>query len=172
MAVLSMDRVPGERWTAIKILLPLLLLSRVCLTEAQEGAGEVLVHHPFDAVKGFFSAVSTPPRSAVAEWVTADFHLLEVGQVWDLARLLEAVQGDYQRKNFFDLIRSVVYDDSAWVSYWNRALIDRGGSQQEVTWLESAVLKRSERRWAIQLLHSTRIPPDEVPADIDWTEHR
>jgi hypothetical protein len=141
-------------------------------SEAYSGESEMPVKTPFDAVKGFFKAMSPPPRSDVSTWVTSDFHLLEVGQVWDMGQLLAAIEGDYRRQNYFHLIRGVVHDDTAWVSYWNRAVIDRAGMTQELTWLESAVLERSAGRWLIQMLHSSRVAPADVPTDIEWTEHR
>ena len=112
--------------------------------------------------------MSQPPRQALKEWVTADFQLLEVGEVWDLKQLVDAVQGEYQRDNFFVLLRSEIQGSTAWVSYWNRSVITRGEKVSERVWLESAVLLLQEDRWRIQMLHSTRLTPEAVPSDLNW----
>ena len=39
-------------------------------------------------------------------------------------------------------------------------------------WLESAILVRDGDFWRLQMLHSTRIDPDNMPADIELTEYR
>jgi len=122
----------------------------------------------FRSVERLFEAMSTPPRLAIEDWITDDFQLLEVGEVWDAGALAAAIQGDYQRENFFVLLRAEAHGTLAWVSYWNRAHITRDEDKTDITWLESAVLKQIDGRWRIQLLHSTRVAPDVVPPDLPW----
>lgn len=60
----------------------------------------------------------------------------------------------------------------AWVSYWNKATFTKGKLVETVVWLESAVLIRDDNEWKIQMLHSTRIRPEDLPKDIVLTEHK
>jgi ketosteroid isomerase-like protein len=48
--------------------------------------------------------------------------------------------------------------DTAWIDYVNIGSLTSGSSTQPLTWLESAVLHKSEGRWKIQFLHSTLVP--------------
>ena len=59
----------------------------------------------------------------------------------------------------------------AWVSYWNKAEIRREDQLRTVVWLESAVMVRENDRWKIQLLHSTRLEPENYPENIQWVQH-
>ena len=58
----------------------------------------------------------------------------------------------------------------AWVSYWNKEEIRREGQLRTVVWLESAVMVRENDRWKIQLLHSTRLEPENYPENIRWVQ--
>lgn len=98
-----------------------------------------------------------------------DFHLLEVGEIWDMDKLVSAVisgEGRPTRQNFFAVITSRVNDDRAWVSYWNRAVFTGpGGEAHNIEWLESAVLIKTGDKWLIEMLHSTRLGPNQPIPD-------
>lgn len=131
-------------------------------------------HIPFDAVKDLFASMSEFDYAAMRSIVTEDFQLLEVGEVWDIETLIEAIapgEVPYERRNYFSLIRAELIDDAAWVSYWNRATFETPDSDSERAWLESAVLVRSDGEWKIQMLHSTRIDAGDLPDDVELREH-
>lgn len=48
--------------------------------------------------------------------------------------------------------------DMAWVTYVNRGSIKDASETKNVSWLESAVLRKEEGNWRIQFFHSTRMP--------------
>ncbi len=121
-------------------------------------------------IENLFAAMPVSSGESLSEWVTPDFQLLEVGEVWDIDQLTDAVRGDYQRDNYFVLLRAEIDQNMAWVSYWNRAVITFEGEQSELVWLESAVLNKAGDRWLIHMLHSTRLAPDAVPAGLDWQQ--
>lgn len=125
---------------------------------------------PFEQIQHFFSAVSKQDGPALRSLVTPDFQLLEVGEIWDLEKLIGEIQGDYTRRNYFALIRQEISGENAWVSYWNRALITATDSQRYVVWLESAVPRNTGSEWRIQLLHSTRLESAQWPVDVEFTE--
>jgi len=120
---------------------------------------------PFSAVQALFAAMSAGDASAMRATSTQDFHLLEVGEVWDMDKLVTAVtssDGVTTRRNFFAVINSRTSGDKAWVSYWNRAVFTRPASEaQRVEWLESAVLVKHGDGWLIEMLHSTRLQADQ-----------
>lgn len=47
---------------------------------------------------------------------------------------------------------------TAWITYVNRGSITDVSGTKDVTWLESAVLRKEKDNWRIQFFHSTRVP--------------
>lgn len=47
---------------------------------------------------------------------------------------------------------------TAWITYVNRGSITDVSGAKDVTWLESAVLRKEKDVWRIQFFHSTRVP--------------
>ncbi len=130
-------------------------------------------HPAFQPVKELFAAMSKHDGDAMRETSTEDFQLLEDGEDWTMRQLVDAVQPKgkpYERKNFFSQIRARQTGDVAWVSYWNKAEIIRESKLRTVVWLESAVMVKEQGRWKVQLLHSTRLEPDQYPQNIEWVQ--
>ncbi|MEO1618944.1 MAG: nuclear transport factor 2 family protein [Planctomycetota bacterium] len=128
-------------------------------------------HPAFMPVKKLFAAMSEHDGEAMRATATDDFQLLEHGEDWTMQKLIDAVQPKgkpYERKNFFQQIRARQKGDVTWVSYWNKAEIRRDGGLRTVVWLESAVVVKENDRWKVQLLHSTRLDPDQHPKEIVW----
>jgi hypothetical protein len=104
--------------------------------------------------------------------VTDDFQLLEAGEDWSLTDLINVVKpSEYKRRNYFSVIKTRVYSDVAWVSYWNKATFNNGKEESTVAWLESAVMVKVAGQWKMQMLHSTRIKAESIPKDILLSEY-
>ena len=146
-----------------------LVLSLVLSTSVQ--SSEAM---PFDAVRNLFAAMSAFDYVSMRSRVTDDFQLLEAGEVWDIGTLIDAIkpgEGSYVRRNFFSPIRTENNDEVVWVSYWNRATFAVQDTMSEQVWLESVVLIKDRGEWKVQLMHSTPVPGDRVPASIEFVEH-
>jgi hypothetical protein len=125
----------------------------------------------FRPVQNLFSAMSAIDHVKMRKVVTEDFQLLEAGEDWDIADLINVVKfSEYKRRNFFGVINTKVSGDMAWVSYWNKATFNNGKNGSVVAWLESAVMIKVGNEWKIQMLHSTRIKPESIPKSILLTE--
>ncbi len=128
---------------------------------------------PFKAVKDLFSAISAVDHKKIKNIVTEDFQLLEVGEDWDINQLMDVVRpSEYHRRNYFSVIRAETRGDISWVSYWNKATFTKGESVEEVAWLESAVLVKKNNKWKVQMLHSTKLKPENLPKDLELTEYK
>ena len=46
----------------------------------------------------------------------------------------------------------------AWITYLNRGSVQDAAGKKDVSWLESAVLRKDAGAWRIQFFHSTRVP--------------
>lgn len=128
---------------------------------------------PFKAVQDLFSAMSEVNHVDMKNFVTTDFQLLEDGEDWDINDLIKVVNpSDYFRRNYFNVIRTEITGDTAWVSYWNKATFTKGKLVEQVVWLESAILIKENNAWKIQMLHSTKIKPEKLPKNIELTEYK
>jgi len=128
---------------------------------------------PFPVVQRLFSAISAFDYTQMRAVATSDFQLLEVGEVWDIDSLISAlrpVENQFNRRNYFAVIKVVTNGDIAWVSYWNKAVYESTETKTK-TWLESAVMIKTGNEWKLQMLHSTRVDPDSIPQAIVLKEY-
>jgi ketosteroid isomerase-like protein len=99
--------------------------------------------------------------------------VLEAGDDWNMDNLIEVINpSEYVRKNYFNVLKIKTSGDMAWVSYWNKATFTKGEKIDTAVWLESAVLIRNGNDWKIEMLHSTKIKPEDLPKNIMLTEHK
>jgi len=143
----------------------------VALFLCSTGVAKAADHPAFTPVKKLFVAMSEQDGKAMEATSTKDFQLLEHGEEWSMQKLVAMVQANgkpHQRKNFFKQLRARQRDDMAWVSYWNKAEIQRGEEVKSIVWLESAVMVQLDGEWKIQMLHSTRVDSNKQPKNIKW----
>ncbi len=112
-------------------------------------------------IRYFFDGLSEIDVQKLRDHTTADFHLLEMGEVWTLDTLINKIAPrkglGIVRVNRFDFIRVEQTGSIAWVSYFNRADMSFNEKKRSIKWLESAVLVKEKGKWRIQLLHSTEM---------------
>lgn len=112
-------------------------------------------------IVGFFNGLSLINIDTMEYYSTTDFHLLEVGMIWNLDTLINKIMplknSNFQRINTFEFIRINQTKKTAWVSYHNSALYSLDGKQRTKKWLESVVVVKRKGRWKIQMMHSTAL---------------
>lgn len=126
----------------------------------------------FQPVIDIFTGLTDGDKNKVKNAVTEDFILLEQGEVWDLKITLSIVKGPIPRTNGFYIISSDVRSDLALYNYWTQSKIGAGDKPSVVTWLESVVVIKTDDGWKLQQFHSTKVPPEKVPADLSVIEAR
>ena len=113
------------------------------------------------SIIGFFNGLSLINADTLKLYSTADFQLLENGEIWNLDTLIvksmPRKNANIQRVNSFNFVKTEHNKDLAWVSYYNSGEFSLGEKRQVVKWLESAVLKKQNGKWKIQMLHSTKM---------------
>ena len=138
----------------LKICLALCLIFCSAIASAQDDSIKATIVR-------FFDGLTELNESKLKESTTADFILLENGEVWNLDTLINRIrprkQMNFKRVNSFNFINTQQNAEVAWVSYENTADITMNDKQRTVKWLESAVLKKQSGKWRIVLLHSTVI---------------
>jgi hypothetical protein len=126
----------------------------------------------FKPVQELFAAMSAVDHQKMRMEVTEDFQLLEDGEDWSLNDLIDVIQpSKYTRRNYFNVIKSEVVGNMAWVSYWNKATFLKDDEQEQVIWLESAVMIKQGNLWKIKMLHSTKIQTENLPENIVLIEY-
>jgi hypothetical protein len=111
------------------------------------------------AIIDFFEGISAFDNNQLKARTTADFQLLEDGQVWNLDTLIAKIAPmktrNIKRVNQFNFITTEQAGNTAWVSYNNQADFSMQDKKQTAKWLESAVLVKEKGRWKIRMMHST-----------------
>jgi hypothetical protein len=136
-----------------------LLLFLVCISSIAFGQKEKDLIN--ESIVKFFDGLSAVDAGKLKEFATADFVLLEDGEVWNMDTLVSKIIGQRHsaiiRTNKFRFLKTEQIQNAAWVSYYNTAEFSMNETKRIVRWLESAVLRKEKGTWKIQLLHSTRL---------------
>jgi hypothetical protein len=135
------------------------LLFLVCISLAAFPQKDEEIIHA--SIVKFFDGLSAIDAGKLKEYATADFLLLEHGEVWNMDTLVRKIsvprRSNVTRVNTFRFMKTEEIGNIAWVSYYNTAELSFDDKQETIRWLESAVLRKENGTWKIQLLHSTRL---------------
>ena len=98
----------------------------------------------------------------ILNYHTADFIILENGEVWDNERIIQfmrergAVADRPFRANSMDYISIDKYGPSIQIAYHNYAKFTKGDSiVNQASWLESALAVPTDKGWRLKMMHST-----------------
>lgn len=93
--------------------------------------------------------------------LTDDYLLLENGEVMnadDDIALMPTPEDEYKRTDKFDFRKVKVHGDTAYTVHVLKSdITDKKNGNRKREYLESAILRRSGKRWRVALLHSTKI---------------
>ena len=115
-----------------------------------------------DLIRNSFDDIfSQEGNGELDKYYTADFLLLEVGEVWDMDRIKRELSNydlkSRKRINDFDFIQVKIEGNTAWIAYHNTATFEKDGEViGEMRWLESATAIKTDAGWKLDMLHSTR----------------
>lgn len=95
--------------------------------------------------------------------VTAEnFYAYDVGKRFDGDALMQLIKSAHAAGKIYSWHvtqpQVQVHADMAWITYVNEGSVQDAAGKKDVTWLESAVLKKDKKQWRIEFLHSTRVP--------------
>jgi len=115
------------------------------------------------AVIDLFDGLAELDIEKVKSHCTPNIIILETGEIWNMdsteTRVTELKNkaNDFKRTNKIEFLETKVSGNIAWLYYLNQATITFNGQTTSVKWLESAVLKKEDKDWKIDLLHSTEL---------------
>ncbi|HKK88481.1 MAG TPA: hypothetical protein VJ917_06500 [Saprospiraceae bacterium] len=159
----------------ILILTTILLSIMSCGQSAKPDGSQVIDEDQQDkdikAVKtlvrqSFEDIWSDLDTSAINQYHTRDFLLLENGMIWNndsiayylVKENLNQKREKYQRLNHFDFLKSVHHQNSIWVAYHNYGTWIKGKDTVGTAhWLESVVAIRDGDQWQLEQMHSTKL---------------
>jgi hypothetical protein len=112
-----------------------------------------------NTLKALFEALSDLSFEQVKKNTTADFMVLENGEIWNLDTMASKINQLKPLKpvriNAIKFLRTEIHNNTAWVAYENRADITINGQKTIKEWLESAFLVKQVGEWKVSMLHST-----------------
>ncbi|MFL6519609.1 MAG: nuclear transport factor 2 family protein [Chthoniobacterales bacterium] len=115
-----------------------------------------------EAMRSMFAALAAEDIPKLRTIFAPDFYAFEAGgritgdALIDLMKKAHAAGKVY----VWTVNDSEVHIDgeTAWITYVNRGSIKDGSETKNVSWLESAILRKEDGNWRIHFLHSTRMP--------------
>ena len=117
-----------------------------------------------ETVRQMFVALANDDADLFRSVTSADFYSFEVGKRFEGDELLQVVRKAHAAGRVY--VWTVmdpevrVDGDTALVTYVNRGSVKDATGVKELSWLESAVLRRDKDVWRIHFFHSTRVPPE------------
>lgn len=141
-----------------------LTLSALLLFAAQIAFSQVSTdqHEVQQTVIKVFDALSARNAAALRTLCTADVRFNEYGEAWTIDTLiskaiLKNTDPDFKRSNTLDFLNTIIRGDVAWTTYNLHSSVLSRGKNIEVYWMETVIAIREEKKWKIQVLHSTRV---------------
>lgn len=113
-----------------------------------------------EAVRTMFAALSAENIPKLRAVIAPDFYAFEAGGRITGDALIDLIKKAAGKTYVWTVNDPEVHIDGsmAWVTYTNRGSIKDASETKNVSWLESAVLRKEKDNWRIQFFHSTRVP--------------
>ncbi|HEV2806574.1 MAG TPA: nuclear transport factor 2 family protein [Chthoniobacterales bacterium] len=113
-------------------------------------------------MRTFYVAATNDDLEKFHSVVTSDFYSYDGGKRFGGDELMELIkQAHVSGKVFVWNVTKPevrVHGDVAWITYVNEGSVKDAAGTKNVTWLESAFLRRENHHWRIEFFHSTRVP--------------
>lgn len=93
-----------------------------------------------------------------------DLYIFDLGMRMTGDQLIELVKSAHTAGKVYvwQVTEPQIYVDGrmAWITYVNRGSIQDARGKKDLSWLESAVLRKDNDTWRIQFFHSTKVPSE------------
>jgi ketosteroid isomerase-like protein len=115
-----------------------------------------------EAIRSFFAAATADDVDKLHAVTAPDFYAFDAGGRFTRDALMDMIKAAHAAGKVYVWTVNEpevhISGDMAWVTYVNRGSIKDTSGTKDVTWLESAVLKKEKGIWRIHFFHSTRAP--------------
>jgi hypothetical protein len=115
-----------------------------------------------DAMKTFYIAATNDDLVKFHSVTSPNFYSFDGGKLFKGDSLMELIKGLHSAGTVFiwNVTEPEVHIEgtTAWITYVNKGSIQNSSGMKNMTWLESAVLRKDSGAWLIHFFHSTRVP--------------
>lgn len=115
-----------------------------------------------EAIRSMFAAMAAGDVAKFRDVTAPDFYAFDVGKRFTRDALMDLITTAQAAGKVYvwTVKEPEVHIDGkiAWITYVNRGSITDASGTKDVTWLESAVLRKEKDMWRIHFFHSTRAP--------------
>ncbi len=137
----------------------LLLLAATPVAAGPISADDAAV---IEAIQTMYVAASTDDLAKFNTAASPDFYAFDAGKRFTGDELMALIKKAHADGDVYvwTVNDPEVYVDgnTAWITYVNRGSVTDSSGKQDVTWLESAILRKHDSKWLIHFFHSTRAP--------------
>lgn len=142
-----------------------LAISRVALFAAEEASSpsaDAEETRVVEVMRTFYVAATNDDLAKFHSVVTDDFYSFDGGARFTGDELMELIKGAHASGKVFvwNVTKPEVriHGEAAWITYVNEGSVKDASGTKNVTWLESAFLRKEKKGWCIEFFHSTRVP--------------
>jgi ketosteroid isomerase-like protein len=115
-----------------------------------------------ETVRSMFAAAAADDLAKLRAVTTADFYAFDAGGRLTADALMDLIKAAHAAGKVYEWTVNEpevhIAGEIAWITYVNRGSIKDASATKQVSWLESAVLRKERGDWRIQFFHSTRVP--------------
>ena len=115
-----------------------------------------------ETIRSMFAALAAEDFAKLRTVIAPDFYAFEAGGRISGDALMDLIKKAHAAGKVYVWTVNEpevhIDGDTAWVTYVNRGSIKDASGTKDVSWLESAVLRKEKGDWRIQFFHSTRVP--------------
>jgi SnoaL-like domain len=115
-----------------------------------------------EVMRTFYVAATNDDLEKFHSVVTSGFYSYDGGKRFGGDELMELIKQAHASGKVFvwNVTKPEVHihGDVAWITYVNEGSVKDAAGTKDVTWLESAFLRRDKESWRIEFFHSTRVP--------------
>lgn len=115
-----------------------------------------------EVMRTFYVAATNDDLEKFRTLVTRDFYSYDGGARFTGDELMELIKKAHAAGKVFgwNVTKPEVrmHGDVAWITYVNEGSVKDAAGTKNVTWLESAFLRKENQSWRIEFFHSTRVP--------------
>lgn len=115
-----------------------------------------------EAIRSMFTALGMEDVPKLRAIVAPNFYAFEAGGRITADALIDLIKKAHAAGKVYvwTVNEPEVHIDGsmAWVTYINRGSIKDASETKNVSWLESAILRKEAGHWRIHFFHSTRMP--------------
>jgi hypothetical protein len=150
-----------KKTTRIAALLFILTTALQVAVPAYPAGSEGDAEKVIETIRGMYVALQNDDLAKFQSITSSDFYAFDAGKRFSGDELMAFAKDAHAAGKVYlwKVTEPEVHIDgtTAWITYVNRGSLEDNSGKQNLSWLESAVLRKQNGAWRIHFLHSTRV---------------